>query len=75
MILSDAEEILVILGGAVIIMAMLGNVLKDYRSMSRDAKRKVAQQEQDEAYVRKLKKIFDEKNEALQEEIRKQNKQ
>ena len=75
MILSDAKEILVILGGAVIIMAMLGNVLKDYRSMSRDAKRKVAQQEQDEAYVRKLKKIVDEKNEALQEEIRKQNKQ
>ena len=75
MILSDAEEILVILGGAVIIMAMLGNVLKDYRSMSRDAKRKVAQQEQDEAYVRKLKKIVDQKNEALQEEIRKQNKQ
>jgi uncharacterized membrane protein YcjF (UPF0283 family) len=75
MILSDVEEILVILGGAVIIMAMLGNVLKDYRSMSRDAKRKVAQQEQDEAYVRKLKKIVDEKNEALQEEIRKQNKQ
>ena len=75
MILSDAEEILVILGGAVIIIAMLGNVLKDYRSMSRDAKRKVAQQEQDEAYVRKLKKIVDEKNEALQEEIRKQNKQ
>ena len=75
MILSDAEEILVILGGAVIIMAMLGNVLKDYRSMSRAAKRKVAQKEQDEAYVRKLKKIVDEKNEALQEEIRKQNKQ
>ena len=75
MILSDAEEILVILGGAVIIMATLGNVLKDYRSMSRDAKRKVAQQEQDEEYVRKLKKIVDEKNEALQEEIRKQNKQ
>ena len=43
--------------------------------MSRDDKRKVAQQEQDEAYVRKLKKIVDEKNEALQEEIRKQNKQ
>ena len=75
MILSDAEEILVILGGAVIIMAMLGNVLKDYRSMSRDAKRKVAQQEKDEEYVRKLKKIVDQKNEALQEEIRKQNKQ
>ncbi len=75
MILSETEEILVVLGGAVIIMAMLGNMLKDYRRMSHDAKRKVAQQERDEAYVKKLKKIVDEKNEVLQQEIRKQNKQ
>lgn len=74
MILSDAEEILVILGGAVIIMAMLGNVLKDYRSMSRDAKNKVAQKECDENYVRKLKEIVDQKNEALQKELKKQKK-
>ncbi|MDA9886176.1 hypothetical protein N9D55_01935 [Flavobacteriaceae bacterium] len=74
MILSDAEEILVILGGAVIIMAMLGNVLKDYRSMSRDAKNKVAQKERDENYVRKLKEIVDQKNEALQKELKKQKK-
>ena len=74
MILSDAEEILVILGGAVIIMAMLGNVLKDYRSMSRDAKNKVAQKERDENYVRKLKEIVDQKNKTLQKELNKQNK-
>ena len=74
MILSDAEEILVILGEAVIIMAMLGNVLKDYRSMSRDAKNKVAQKERDENYVRKLKEIVDQKNEALQKELKKQKK-
>jgi hypothetical protein len=74
MILSDAEEILVILGGAVIIMAMLGNVLKDYRSMSRDAKNKVAQKERDENYVRQLKEIVDQKNEALQKELKKQKK-
>ncbi|MDA9984594.1 hypothetical protein N9E55_01770 [Flavobacteriaceae bacterium] len=74
MILSDAEEILVILGGAVIIMAMMGNVLKDYRSMSRDAKNKVAQKERDENYVRKLKEIVDQKNEALQKELKKQKK-
>ena len=74
MILSDAEKILVILGGAVIIMAMLGNVLKDYRSMSRDAKNKVAQKERDENYVRKLKEIVDQKNEALQKELKKQKK-
>jgi predicted membrane chloride channel (bestrophin family) len=65
---------LVILGGAVIIMAMLGNVLKDYRSMSRDAKNKVAQKERDENYVRKLKEIVDQKNEALQKELKKQKK-
>ena len=74
MILSDAEEILVILGEAVIIMAMLGNVLKDYRSMSRDAKNKVAQKERDENYVRNLKEIVDQKNEALQKELKKQKK-
>lgn len=74
MILSDSEEILVILGGAVIIMAMLGNVLKDYRRMSREAKNKVAQHERDEAYLRKLKKVVDEKNEALQKELQKQKK-
>lgn len=74
MILSDSEEILVILGGAVIIMAMLGNVLKDYRNMSREAKNKVAQHERDEAYLRKLKKVVDEKNEALQKELQEQKK-
>ncbi|MDC1030166.1 hypothetical protein OAR07_02670 [Flavobacteriaceae bacterium] len=74
MILSDSEEILVILGGAVIIMAMLGNVLKDYRRMSREAKNKVAQHERDEAYLRKLKKVVDEKNEALQKELQEQKK-
>jgi len=74
MILSDSEEILVILGGAVIIMAMLGNVLKDYRRMSREAKNKVTQHERDEAYLRKLKKVVDEKNEALQKELQEQKK-
>ena len=74
MILSDSEEVLVILGGAVIIMAMLGNVLKDYRRMSREAKNKVGQHERDEAYLRKLKKVVDEKNEALQKELQKQKK-
>jgi len=74
MILSDSEEVLVILGGAVIIMAMLGNVLKDYRRMSREAKNKVAQHERDEAYLRKLKKVVDEKNEALQKELQEQKK-
>ena len=74
MILSDSEEILVILGGAIIIMAMLTNVLKDYRSMSRKAKDKIAQHERDEAYLRKLKKVVDEKNKALQKKLQEQKK-
>ena len=74
MILSDSEEILVILGGAIIIMAMLTNVLKDYRSMSREAKDKIAQHERDEAYLRKLKKVVDEKNKALQKKLQEQKK-
>jgi len=69
MILSDSEEILVILGGAIIIMAMLTNLLKDYRSMSREAKDKIAQHERDEACLRKLKKVVDEKNKALQKKL------
>ena len=42
--------------------------------MSRDAKHKVAQKERDENYVRKLKEIVDQKNEALQKELKKQKK-
>lgn len=61
MILSDSEEILVILFGACILMAIIGNTIKDYRRMSREARRKIAQKERDEAYVRKLKAVIDKK--------------
>lgn len=66
MILSDSEEILVILVGAVILMALLGNVIKDYKTMKREAKQKVAQKEKDEAYVKKLTAMIDLKHQALQ---------
>ena len=66
MILSDSEEILVILVGAVILMALLGNVIKDYKRMNREAKQKVAQREKDEAYVKKLKAVIDLKHQELQ---------
>lgn len=66
MILSDSEEILVILVGAVILMALLGNVIKDYKTMNREAKQKVAQREKDEAYVKKLKAVIDLKHQELQ---------
>ena len=69
MILSDSEEILVIIAGAAILMAILGNVLKDYKSMNREAKQKVAQKEKDEAYIKKLTTLIDLKNKELQKKI------
>ena len=62
MILSDSEEILVIIAGAAILMAILGNVVKDYKSMKREAKQKVAQKEKDEAYIKKLTTLIALKN-------------
>lgn len=69
MILSDSEEILVIIAGAAILMAILGNVVKDYKSMNREAKQKVAQKEKDEAYIKKLTTLIDLKNKELQKKI------
>ena len=69
MILSDSEEILVIIAGAAILMAILGNVVKDYKSMNREAKRKVAQKEKDEAYIKKLTTLIDLKNKELHKKI------
>ena len=69
MILSDSEEILVIIAGAAILMAILGNVVKDYKSMNREAKQKVAQKEKDEAYIKKLTTLIDLKNKELHKKI------
>ena len=41
-------------------MALISNILKDYRSMTRD-KKEVAQREKDEAYVKELKRVIDKK--------------
>ena len=71
MILSDTEELLVILAGAVIFMAIIGSTIKDYRRMSWEAKKKIAQKERDEEYVRTLTKVIEEKNKALQDQLKK----
>lgn len=71
MILSDTEEILVILAGAVILMAIIGSTIKDYRRMRWEAQKKIAQKERDEEYVRTLTKVIDEKNKALQDLLKK----
>ena len=73
MILSETEEILVILAGAVVLMALFSNILKDYRNMTRDAKKQIALREKDEAYVKELKQVIDKKNEELQRRIKEKN--
>lgn len=75
MILSETEEMLVIILGAFMFMAIIGKTIKDYRKMSWDAKKKVTEREKDEAYVKKLKEVIDLKNEKLQKQIKKQLKQ
>ena len=42
--------------------------------MTFDMNKKVAKQEEDEAYVRKLKKVVDEKNQQLKKVIEQKNK-
>ena len=75
MILSETEEILVIIFGAFIFMAILGNTIKDYKNMSREAKKEVAKRERDEAYVKKLKTAIDLKNEKLQKQIEQESQE
>ena len=74
MVLTETEEMLVIVAGAIVLMALISNILKDYRSMSREAKKEVAQREKDEAYVKELKRVIDQKNEELQRQIEEKDK-
>jgi Na+-transporting methylmalonyl-CoA/oxaloacetate decarboxylase gamma subunit len=74
MYLSDSEEWLVILAASVIIIGLLVKTYRDYKSMTFDMNKKVAKQKEDEAYVRKLKKVVDEKNEQLKKVIEQKNR-
>jgi beta-lactamase regulating signal transducer with metallopeptidase domain len=74
MVLTETEEMLVIIAGAIVLMALISNILKDYRSMSREAKKEITQREKDEAYVKELKRVIDQKNEELQRQIEEKDK-
>ena len=74
MVLTETEEMLVIVAGAIVLMALISNILKDYRSMSREAKKEVDQREKDEAYVKELKRVIDQKNKELQRQIEEKDK-
>ncbi len=70
MYLSDSEEWLVILVASTIVLGLIIKSYRDYKTMSAEANRKIERQKKDEAYVRKLKKVIDEKNELLQKAIK-----
>ena len=70
MILTDSEKILVALGALVIILAIIANAIKDYRTMTREANKKIEQKLKDEEYVRELKKIIDKKNRELEKIVK-----
>ncbi len=70
MILTDSEKILVAVGALVIILAIIANAIKDYRTMTREANKRVEQKLKDEEYVRELKKIVDKKNKELEKIVK-----
>jgi len=74
MYLSDTEEMLVIVGGAVVIMAIVGATVKDYRRMRWEAKKEIEKKEKEEAYIKKLTALIDEKNKLLQAQLKAQEK-
>lgn len=74
MYLSDKEEMLVIVGGAVVIMAIVGATVKDYRRMRWEAKKEVEKKEKEEAYIKKLTALINEKNKLLQAQLKAQEK-
>jgi hypothetical protein len=70
MYLSDSEEWLVILVATTIVLGLIIKSYRDYKTMSAEANKKIEQKKKDEAYVRKLKEVIDQKNELLQQAIK-----
>jgi len=74
MYFNSGEEWLVILAASVIIIGLLVKTYRDYRNMTFEMNKKIARQEKDEAYLRKLKEVVDKKNEELQRIIKSKKK-
>tara|TARA_B100000767_G_scaffold275531_1_gene313081 strand:+ start:47997 stop:48242 length:246 start_codon:yes stop_codon:yes gene_type:complete len=70
MYLNDSEEWLIILIASTIVVGLIVKSYRDYKTMSAEANKKIEQQKKNEAYVRKLKKVIDQKNELLQQAIK-----
>lgn len=69
MYLSDTEEMLVIVGGAVVIMSIVGATVKDYKRMRWEARKEIEKKEKEEAYVKKLTALINEKDKILKTQI------
>ncbi|MDG2492440.1 MAG: hypothetical protein P8M60_06745 [Flavobacteriaceae bacterium] len=74
MYFNSSEEWLVILAASVIIIGLLVKTYRDYKNMTFEMNKKIDRQEKDEAYLRKLKEVVDEKNEELQRIIKRKKK-
>jgi hypothetical protein len=74
MYFNSSEEWLVILAASVIIIGLLVKTYRDYKNMTFEMNKKIARQEKDEAYLRKLKEVVDKKNEELQRIIKRKKK-
>jgi hypothetical protein len=74
MYFNSSEEWLVILAASVIIIGLLVKTYRDYKNMTFEMNKKIARQEKNEAYLRKLKEVVDKKNEELQRIIKRKKK-
>ena len=75
-ILSDTEEILVIIVGLSLVIGLLIKSYRDYKSMTNEYNIKMRKKEKDEKYVKNLIKEINAKNELLKKtaELIKKNK-
>ena len=75
-ILSDTEEILVLIVGLSLVIGLLIKSYRDYKSMTNEYNTKMRKKEKDEKYVKNLIKEINAKNELLKKtaELIKKNK-
>ena len=75
-ILSDTEEILVLIVGLSLVIGLLIKSYRDYKSMTNEYNIKMKKKENDEKYVKNLIKEINAKNELLKKtaELIKKNK-
>ncbi len=69
MYLDKEDEWLVIIVAVALIVGLIVKSYKDYRKMTAEANRKIAQHKKNEAYAKKLKKVVDIANLKIKKDI------